>query len=289
MAFKDILVLLDNHPGYESRLEVALSLARQSDARLVALYGFELPHTRSPALCLADAIYAPSDASHTMYERERDAAFDSAANLEATFRTATRRAGIAGSWEIWPENPKDLIGLVTTRARYADLAVLGQADPDHPLFDTLAKLPEMVMLGSGRPVMVVPYAGQPRVVGRRVMIAWNGGREAARAVADALPLLKPAEAVTVLSVSDKGGDETCDEAARRLAAHLAQHGIRATAEQFAAMGMEVGDIILSRVADLGCDLVVMGGYEHSRTRELILGGATRGVLQQMTVPVLMSH
>jgi nucleotide-binding universal stress UspA family protein len=290
MGFKDILVLLDDHRNYESRLEIALSFARQDKARLAALYGLELPPTPSTALSLADAIYVTNDAARTSYERERDAAFDNATHLEAAFRRATARAGVAGTWEVWPEKPKDLIGLVTTRARYADLIVVGQADPGHPLFDTLAKLPEEVMLGCGRPVLIVPYAAQSSTAGKRILIAWNGSREAARAVADALPLLQSAETVIALSIgTTKSSKDEGDQPARRLVEHLTQHAVRAESSHCASDDLQPGETILSRAADLGCDLIVMGGYGHSRTRELILGGVTRAILQNMTVPVLMSH
>ena len=290
MAFKDILVLLDEHPNHESRLEIALALAQQGKARLVALYGFELPHTPSAPLSLADALYVTNDAARTAYERERDTAFDSATYLEAAFRRAVARAGVPGTWELWPEKPKDLIGLVTTRARYADLAVVGQADPGHPLFDTLAKLPEAVMLGCGRPVLIVPYAARARAIGKRILVAWNGSREATRAAADALPLLQRAETVMVLTIgTTKDGDSNGNQPARRLVEHLAQHAIQAESSHFVSDDLQPGDMIMSRAADLGCDLIVMGGYGHSRTRELILGGVTRAILQNMTVPILMSH
>lgn len=290
MAFKDFLVLLDDHRNYELRLEIALALAKRDKARLVALYGFELPRTPNTALSLADALYVTNDAAQTTYERERDAAFDSATYLETAFRRAVARVGVAGTWEVWPEKPKDLIGLVTTRARYADLAVVGQADPGHPLFDTLAKLPEAVMLGCGRPALIVPYAAPARAVGNRILVAWNGSREAARAVADALPLLCAAETVVVLTIgATRDRDTDGDHPARRLVEHLAQHSVRAESSHIASDDLQPGDIIMSRAADLGCDLIVMGGYGHSRTRELILGGVTRAILQNMTVPVLMSH
>jgi nucleotide-binding universal stress UspA family protein len=289
MAFKDILVQLDNHRNYESRLQIALSLAAQSEGRVTALYGFELPEQPKVSLSLAEALYVTNDAARVVYERQRDGAFDDATQFEAAFYAAAKRAGVPASWEIWPEKPKALIDTITARARYADIAILGQADPEHPLFDTLARLPETVMLASGRPVLIVPSATRVSAVGKRILVAWNGAREAARAVADAMPLLHGAEAVTVLSMANEDLEGECEQPARELVRHLAQHGIRAGATARTALDFEMGDAVLSCANDLGCDLIVMGGYGHSPTRELILGGTTRGVLQGMTVPVLMSH
>jgi nucleotide-binding universal stress UspA family protein len=150
--------------------------------------------------------------------------------------------------------------------------------------------PEQVALASGRPVLIVPYAGHFDNVGRRVLIAWNATREAARAVSDAMPLLTSAELVTVLTIDPREGPHGHGELpGADIALHLARHGVKAQIERTVSAGMPVGEVLLSRVADLGADLIVMGAYGHSRAREVLLGGATRSVLRSMTVPVLMSH
>lgn len=288
MGYQDILVYLDDHRDAGTRLRLAVSLAAQNKAHLVGLYGFELP--QAPASRIVAGVPAEDSLLLTTYERERDSAFSNAADSEAAFRAEARRAGIKSDWQIYPDKPADLIALITERARYADLTVLGQADSAHPLFDTLAKLPEAVMLGSGRPVLIVPYAGRIDTMGKNVLVAWSGTRESARAVGDALPLLRAAEAVTVVSIgSSRDAREHDDQPVAGLARHLAWHDIRAEASHFVATDIEAGELILSRAADLGCDLIVMGGYGHSRVRELVLGGVTRAILQHMTMPVLMSH
>lgn len=290
MGFKDILLHIDNHRGHETRLHLALSIARQNKAHLVGLYGFELPQVPPPLRNLAGGAYVTSDLLRTTYVRERDTAFIDAAHIEASFHAEIKRAGLTGDWRICPEKANDAVTLVTERARYADLVILGQADPDHPLFDTLARLPETVMMNCGRPVLIVPCAGRIETVGKNVLVAWSETREAARAVGDAMPLLRSAEAVTVVSVGPpRAAKSDEDELATSLARHLARCGIRADASYLSSGDIEPGALILSRAADLGCDLIVMGGYGHSRTRELILGGVTRAVLQHMTMPVLMSH
>jgi len=289
MAIKEILVHLDNNRGHETRLKLAIAIAERSKAHIVALYGFDLPSVPPPISNLATGGYVTSDMERNVYIRERDAAFDGATQFERAFRAETSRFGLAGDWLICPDKPAELITLVTERARYADLALIGQADPDHPLFDSLARLPEMVMMGCGRPALIVPYAGGSDTIGNNVLVAWSGTREAARAVSDALPFLQTAEAVTVLSIGPTGAKEDGDKPAVSLARYLQQHDIHAEASHLVSDDIQPGELILSRAADLGCDLIVMGGYGHSRVRELILGGVTRAVLQHMTVPVLMSH
>ena len=138
--------------------------------------------------------------------------------------------------------------------------------------------------------MIVPYAGRFDTVGSNVLVAWNATREAARAVNDAMPILQKAEKVTVLSInppSEEAGGPVWPAA--DIALHLARHGVKAEASSTVSHEIDVGNAILSRAADFGSDLIVMGGYGHSRQREFILGGVTRTLLGHMTVPVIMSH
>jgi nucleotide-binding universal stress UspA family protein len=151
-------------------------------------------------------------------------------------------------------------------------------------------LPEEVTLNSGRPTLVVPYIGAAATIGERVMVAWNASREAARAIGDAMPLLERAKVVTVVSVNARpdalghGEDPGAD-----IGAHLARHGLKVEVERLEARDIDVPNAILSRLADAGSDLLVMGCYGHSRLREMVLGGVTRTILGEMTVPVLMAH
>ena len=173
------------------------------------------------------------------------------------------------------------------QARYADLVVVGQADPEPTA--TPSDLPETVALATGRPVLVVPHIGA-KPPGKTVLLCWNASREAARAAADALPFLKAAQKVIVLVVNPKvsaaghGAEPGADAAA-----WLARHGVKVTVQRDVAPDADAGAVILSRAADLGADLIVMGIYGHSRLREMVLGGASRTLLGSMTVPVLMSH
>ena len=186
---------------------------------------------------------------------------------------------------------------VVLQARYCDIAVVGQADPDAVGGDA-GDLTEGLVFGSGRPVITVPYAGNFGTIGKRVLVARDATREASRALHDALPILTRATEVIVYCVNPPSGQHI---PGADIAAHLAQHGVKAEAHQTVSRIPEdetaivgrrsigVADLLLSAASDYGSDLLVMGAFGHSRIRELVLGGATRNVLHHMTVPVLMSH
>ncbi len=209
---------------------------------------------------------------------------EDAAAFGDRFATMLRQEALQGDWQM-------AIGLaaswVTRRAQAADLVILGQRIPDH---STGLDAPEDVILACSRPVLVVPYAGRRLDrIGENVLIAWNGSREAGRAVQDALPLLAMSGAVTVLLVDP---EEDADiEVAEDLVAHLARHGLRAKTQviRHQLATSLVADTLLAQIARLDADLLIMGAYGHSRLREMILGGVTRDVLRNMNVPVLMSH
>jgi nucleotide-binding universal stress UspA family protein len=176
---------------------------------------------------------------------------------------------------------------IARRAHCADLVILGQSIPDQK---TGLYRPEDVILSCGRPVLVTPYANcRPDRIGENIAIAWNGSREAARAVQDALPLMTASSMVTILLVGPP--DEADVELASEVAAHLLRHGLhaqpRVIRRELAVQA--VSDTILAEVAALDADLLVMGAYSHSRLREIILGGVTRDILRGMNRPVLMAH
>jgi nucleotide-binding universal stress UspA family protein len=150
--------------------------------------------------------------------------------------------------------------------------------------------PEEIVLSCGRPVLVVPYAGAFADIGRRVLIAWNGSREAARALHDAMFLLGGAEAVTVIEIDPPAPGVAAPAATTaQVAAALSRRGIAAKPESDTSGDIGVEDLLLSRASDLGADLLVMGAYGHSRMREFVLGGVSRSIFRHMTMPVLMAH
>jgi nucleotide-binding universal stress UspA family protein len=284
MALKDILLHVDDARGHEARLALAAELARRHEAHLAGVFVIE-PVSFGGLASPGGADFAQVEAIQAIQEQHYAKRRALGERLGADFKSATDRAGVAGEWRVVEG---DAATQMTLQARYADLAILGQSDPDHPVFG--ASVPEAALLGAGRPVLIVPYIGAGDSIGKRVLVAWNASREAARAVNDALPLLAQAGAVTVLSFNpERGIGGEGDVPAADVAHHLARHGIKAEAAYTVAEDIGIGELILSRAADLGADLVVMGGYGHSRAREFVLGGATRSMLRHMTVPVLLSH
>ena len=285
MGLKDIVVILEAGAASERHLAAAVSLAGAHGAHLVGVSIIE-PLDLSGYFSPAVSGYIAVDAMQALEERHREAATAAAKQDEKAFRDACGRAGISHEWRLVEGEAADM---ATLNARYADLVVTGQVDPENPPRGGFARLPEELALASGRPVLFVPYAGSFETIGKRVLVAWNRMRESTRAVNDAIPLLAKAEKVTVLSINPVRGEDAGDLPGADIALHLARHGVKAEASYTVAEDIDAGSVLLSRAADIGADLIVMGCYGHSRTRELILGGATREVLHHMTVPVLMSH
>lgn len=277
MGLKDLLVHVDNDPACSSRLDVAVALAAKHGAHLTGLHALGWP----PQLPGYVEVQLPPN----FLEEQQRQLEELARQAEERFHDRARRRGIRGEWRV---DTGDIVRITKLHARYADLTVVGQGrDLANAPYD-LAFLPEELALGVGRPVLVVPRYGTFETVGERILIAWNGSREATRAVHDAIPLLKLATKVTVLSI-DPENDSGPRVPSADIALHLARHGVAAEAASTVGLDIGVGDLLLSRAADLGVDLIVMGAYGHARVREMVLGGATRDILQHMTVPVLMSH
>jgi len=275
MRYKTILVHVDDTPQAETTIALAARLALGSDAHLlgVATSGVSRFFYRDAGADLARTVLAPY-----MDERLR-----AAEALLDSFEALAARAGVR-SFErrLIDDETGAALALAT---RYADLVVMGQPDPAQPLPPGGADLPAFTLFGGAHPLLIVPYIQADAGAGRRILVAWNGSTQAARAVSAALPLLRAAEAVVVAVVGTPAEPAQADDA---LLAWLARHGVDA---ELAAdtTTLDVGDCLLSLAADRASDLLVMGGYGHARLRELLLGGATRTILQTMTVPVLMAH
>jgi nucleotide-binding universal stress UspA family protein len=208
-------------------------------------------------------------------------------NAEQRFRTSASSAGLARvEWRA-PAGP--LAAAAVEHGRCADLFVLGQRNPD----DAASFADELIfttLLGTGRPVLIVPHIGVRAMPGQNVLVAWDCGREAARAVADALPLLVRAKQVGVVTyTSDDDASANAALSTLRLRDWLQDHGIAARVNGYEPAAGAIGESLLSLAADRGSDLIVMGGYGHTRLREFVLGGVTQTILASMTVPVLMSH
>ena len=281
MSYKDLLVVLDSASDTRGRIEVAASLAEKSAAHLVGLYPIPSPDLPRRAG------YADLAALEPVYREWRERALEQAETVRDVFEKAAKQHGISQEWRGVADGPE---GDPALHARYSDLTILGQRDPDSDELAMSRPHPERVTLTSGRPILVMPYAGRFDNVGKCVLVAWNASREAARAIADAMPILVGADSVTVMSVDPRQGAEgDGDLPGADIAVHLARHGVKAQIERTVSADVPIGEVLLSRAADLGADLLVMGAYGHSRMRELLLGGATRSILASMTIPVLMSH
>ena len=164
--------------------------------------------------------------------------------------------------------------------------VAGQAGREKSLPDEVVA--EGALFESGRPVIFVPFIQKAGLKLDRVMLCWDGSRAATRAIADSLPLLRKAKQVEIVMVASKGG-KSDEIAGADLGQHLARHGLKVDVKRITSPDIDVPSTILSYAADSSADMIVMGGYGHSRLREFVLGGVTRGLLESMTVPVLMSH
>jgi len=281
MSYKDLLVGLDSDASARERIEIAAALAERFAAHLVGLYPLLMPEAPRHFGYYDPALHNP------FFEELRAGARDAADKTREVFEHI---AGLHGVSAEWREIPEGADADPAVHARYADLAILGQLDPDSGEPDMIRPRPEQVTLASGRPILVVPYAGNFPNLGRRVVIGWNASREAARAVNDAMPLLTAAEIVSILTIDPREGPRAHGELpGADISLHLARHGVKAEIERTVSADLPVGEALLSRAADLGADLLVMGAYGHSRARELLLGGATRSLLRSMTLPVLMSH
>ena len=286
MKLKDILVFLDAGTAGEERLRLATRIAQEHQACLSAIFlsdnqaSGSRPGIGVPGFGLAAS---PLGLVPSMAGISPNAVL--AEHAEQRFREWIRSFGIEGDWHLMERT--HTAGLVAL-ARAVDLVIIGQIDPGARL--TPPWRPEEIVVACGRPVLMVPYVGGFAGIGRRVLIAWDGSREAVRAVNDALPLISAAEAVTVMTVRASARDLERDHLSlERMVRHLARHGITALSNETPHDGIAVSDVLLSSAADLGADLIVAGAYHHSPLRETLTGGVSRDLFQHMTVPVLMSH
>lgn len=278
MAFKDLIVHVHDPERSRARLEVAVDLAHGYGAHLTGLHVIPFPQ-------IASALVA--ELGPQVIELQQRRGREAAEKAAEAFRAATQGGAVAAEWRVAEGDPAETFAL---HARYADLAIIGQADPEVDDIAVPQGLPDRLVMAVGGPILIVPYAGRFPKVGERVLVAWNASREATRAVRDALPILKAARKVLVLAVNPEGGPRGHGEIpGADISQHLARHGVEVEAQSIAGSDVDVGDFILSRAADQGADLIVMGGYGHSRLREFVLGGATAHLLRFMTMPVLMSH
>ena len=280
MSYRSLLVFLDQDPSCAARTQVAIRLAKDHDCHLVGL---------APT-GLVDVLATP-DAAATLIEfaeLARNALHEEAEGATRRFSDACRAAGLKSVEAVVDE--ADTARSLVRHAHCSDLTLLTQADPTAPSHRRAQDLVEQVVLNSARPTLIIPYAGRFETLGSNVMVAWDESREVVRALSDALPLLRRAKRVQVISWNEKGAGDDRALRARLDALHqwLMWQGVSAEV-RVETTEVDISNAMLSHAADLNADLIVMGAYGHTRWVERILGGATRGLLASMTIPVLMAH
>jgi nucleotide-binding universal stress UspA family protein len=212
---------------------------------------------------------------------------DKKARAAATrFEQAAKRAGISAESRIISASISGAADQFGRLGRRFDLVVVGQPEREKSVPEEV--LGEGVLFESGRPVIFVPFIQKAGLKLDRVMVCWDGSRAATRAIADAMPFLQKAKQVEIVMVAN-GRAKSGEIPGADLGQHLARHGLTVEVKRITSPDIDVTATILSYAADCSADMIVMGGYGHSRLREFILGGATRGILETMTVPTLMSH
>lgn len=274
---KDILVNLSlgDRGGFAG--EYAISIAAAFEAHVAGI-----AFLYDPVIPLSGAGYIPADVIDTQ-ERDNANATKAAADR---FAQAAAHAGVSAEPLTLSTSVAGAGEQFSRLARRFDLVVVGQAEPETNAIEEV--ISEAALFESGRPIIIVPYIQKTPLKLDRVMVCWDGGQQAARAVADAMPLLERAGRVEVVIVADESGTEG-EIAGADMGQHLARHGLNVEVKRMTMGDIDVADVLLSHAADIAADLIVMGGYGHSRLREFVLGGVTRSILGSMTVPVFMSH
>jgi len=277
MTYKTILVHIDAGKKCAARIEIAIRLAQQFHGFLIGLNA--LSRIDLPGYVLEGVGGMSIEEFRKRYAEEQ------VSHGKSTFSKALAASGFARSE--WRTSDLDAVDAVTMHGRYVDLIVIGQpwAADISAVNNSFAN---QVMLEAGRPVLMIPHAGEFPTIGKRIIVGWNASREATRAVTDAIPFLQQAEVVQVMVINPKSGEHGAMPGSD-IALFLARHGVQVEVQVDKASEIDIGNEMLSRASDFGADMIVMGGYGHSRFRESLMGGATRTLIDSMTVPVLLSH
>lgn len=278
--YKRIAVHVDRDDASAHRVRVAIQLARTHEAQLIGIYP-----AYPPTQYFYNRTYVPAAAIAALQEREK---MDNK-EVKDSFERATGESGLSAQFLSAEGFPDEMLA---TYARYCDLLVLSQGYNAEGSIALTPHLAEALAMSLGRPVLMVPSLGNSEAGGRRVLLCWDGGREAARALADADPILKRCNDLVILMADwlDNKEPGMRDRIKSELVQYMTAHGYPAPRfDCRSSQGVGIGNTILNVVMDYSCDLVVMGAYGHSRIREWSLGGASRTILQSMTAPVLFSH
>lgn len=277
---RDILVHIPTEAPPRPVIDASISVALTFGAHLDALaVGYVSART-------AFAIGGAAAIAAEVIEEERIEAYQRARSAAEVFELEAQNAGISHSWRSAAAFPAEAAASLGAAARLYDLAIVLQPDADHPSFDN--RVPQEILFQSGRPVLFIPYIYRGIFEGRRIGVCWDGSRLAARALRDAMPFLKRADTLIVITIKE-AAKESAETSPEKLAQHLERADIRSTIRTLDASHSEIQPLISSLAADEGLDLLVMGGYGHAKVQEAIFGGVTRAALRSMTIPTLMSH
>ena len=278
MALRDILVHIDHTVHCEKRVRIALKLAAGQGAELTGLY--------SKANAFMESRTSGLDKRRKLHSKSSE-------KLRDQFLPLAKDAGVTLNWITAPFDRSDdfVTDQVIFYTQHFDMVVVGQHDIEVHDGSIPMDLAERLVMESGRPVLIIPYAGDFKTLGKRVIVAWNTGRESVRALNDAIPLIGKAKKVKVVAINPRQkGKRHGEVPSADIVQHLIRHGIEAAeGDYFATDGVDDGNLLLNLLSDERADLLVMGAYGTHRFRELILGGTTREIMSHMTTPVLMSH
>jgi len=274
MPLRDILFHAFEGEAGDTVQATVLALAKRQGAQVTGISVVD--NTPIPAYVMP---YVPANLGDTYLDEARIVA----KSLRESVEEAGRKAAVHVEWR-YVEG--DIRGVINLHSRYTDLIVLGQgAGEDVPIGPAL-NLADDLILSSAKPILSVPWKGDFSNIGKNVLVAWNSSAQSSRAVHDALPILTEADSVRVLTVGPDDGNHL---PGAEITAHLTRHGVNAEAVHVEDTGSSTGETIINNAANMNADMIVCGGWGHSRLFETVMGGVTRHLLRNMQVPILMSH
>ena len=279
MDFKNILLHLDHSSGCNNRLQMAFALAKKYDAVIIGL--FVVPDYVVPS-------YVEAQISVDLITDVTEKALARASEKLSSYQAMAEEAGVRLEAHVLEGQ---VIPILREHSKYSDLLLLGQDQPDDP-DNASYGLADALLFEGACACMMVPHSGKLAVPGQRVLLTWNASRESARALREAMPILVNAEEVVVLSSEPDDADAEIARGhphADELARFLESHGIQSVSSGIADMDINTSDAIQGQAAEMNADLIVMGAYGHARLREIILGGVTRDLLKQSTIPLFLAH
>ncbi|HEV2159240.1 universal stress protein [Bradyrhizobium sp.] len=277
--YKDILVHIPTERPIRALIDGSISLAAKLNAHIDAV---AVGYVASSAAYIMEGGAAVA----AVFEMERERALERAEAALEVFRSGATSAGISCTCHPLGEIPVDAAVSLGEMARLHDLSIVLQPDPSQTSFDN--DVPGEILFQSGGPVLFLPHTFRGTFKAKRIGLCWDGSRLAARAMRDAAPFLARAEGIVIITINE--ADSVPEEvSASNLARHLGRRGLSTRTVSLSAARADIQPTILSLAADENLDVLVMGGYGHSRWQERLLGGVTLAMLEAMTVPTLMSH